>query len=202
MVNIFHDSVEAFGLKFYPDCDCDFYYVDPSTRDQYIALNEYFSYLKIARINELQRIAQSLGARHFKVTYKEEQASFAEKKVKAHAKAVAAVDAEHNLSEKKYATVEIAAEMEFPGHAPVRPRLKYLQRDPSIQTLVTMRMDAKTPLLHQKFMLKLSNSTGMKESDAIKIDAVLKGLKCSGNTTVASEVKNEARRYLEYDIEF
>ena len=38
--------------------------------------------------------------------------------------------------------------------------------------------------------------------DAVKIDAVLKGLKYVGNTTVASEVKNEARRYLEYDIEF
>lgn len=37
---------------------------------------------------------------------------------------------------------------------------------------------------------------------AVKIDAVLKGLKYVGNTTVASEVKNEARRYLEYDIEF
>ena len=42
----------------------------------------------------------------------------------------------------------------------------------------------------------------MKESDAVKIDAVLKGLKCSGNTTVVSELRNEARRYLEYDIEF
>ena len=92
--------------------------------------------------------------------------------------------------------------MEFPGHSPVKPRLKYLQRDPSIQTLITMRMDAKTPLLHQKFMLKLSNSIGMKESDAVKIDAVLKRLKCSGNTTVVSELRNEARRYLEYDIEF
>ena len=51
-------------------------------------------------------------------------------------------------------------------------------------------------------MLKLSNSIGMKESDAVKIDAVLKGLRCSGNTTVVSELRNEARRYLEYDIEF
>lgn len=202
MVNIFRDSVESFGLKFYPDCDCDFYYADPSARDQYIALNEYFSYLKIARINELQKIAQNLGARHFKVTYKEEQASFSEKSAKAHLKAAASAEATHHLAEKKYATVEIAAEMEFPGHSPVKPRLKYLQRDPSIQTLITMRMDAKTPLLHQKFMLKLSNSIGMKESDAVKIDAVLKGLKCSGNTTVVSELRNEARRYLEYDIEF
>lgn len=104
--------------------------------------------------------------------------------------------------EKKYSTVEIAAEMDFPGHEPIKPQLKYMQKDTTIQTLVEMRMNENSPLLHEKYMLKMSNSCGMKESDAAKIDAVLKGLKCTGNTTVVSEAKNESRRYLEYDIEF
>lgn len=204
IVNIFRDSIEAFGLMFYPDSGDEFYYIDPSECDRYISLDEYFSYLKVARINELQKIAQDLGAKHFKVTYKEEQTSFSEKKMnaKTDAKALASIDAEHNSTQKKYSTVEIAAQMTFPGHAPVKPLLKYMQRDPSIQTLISMRMDEQAPLLHQKFMLKMSNSSGMKENDAAKIDAVLKGLKCSGNTTVSSEAKNEARRYLEYEIEF
>lgn len=92
--------------------------------------------------------------------------------------------------------------MTFPGHKPVKPQLKYLQQDPSIQTLIAMRMDENAPLLHEKFMLKMSNSSGMKESDAVKIDTVLKSLKCSGKATVSSEAKNESRRYFEYDIEF
>ena len=202
IVNIFKDSLESFGLNFYPDPDCEFYYVDPIDRDRYISLDEYFTYLKIARINELQKIAQDLGAKHFKVTFMEEQTAFSEKKIIVHAKAVASADIDHNSTEKKYSTVEIAAEMTFPGHSPVKPQLTYLQRDPSIQTLIAMRMDESSPLLHQKFMLKLSNSSGLKENDAVKIDAVLKGLKFSGNATVASEAKNESRRYLEYDIEF
>lgn len=204
IVNIFRDSIDAFGLMFYPDSGDEFYYIDPSERDRYISLDEYFSYLKVARINELQKIAQDLGAKHFKVTYKEEQTSFSEKKTQAKAdvKGIAAANAEHNSSQKKYSTVEIAAEMSFPGHAPIKPTLKYMQRDPSIQTLIAMRMDEQAPLLHQKFMLKMSNSSGMKESDAAKIDAVLKGMKYSGNATVSSEAKNEARRYLEYEIEF
>lgn len=203
-VNIFRDSIDYFGLMFYPDSDYEFYYVDPSDRDRYVALDEYFSYLKIARVNELQKIAQDLGAKYFKVTYKEEQTSFSEKKMKGHAnaKGIATADAEHNSMEKKYSTVEIAAEMEFPGHAPVKPQLKYMQRDPSIQTLVAMRMDDSAPLLNQKYMLKMSNSSGMKEADAAKIDGVLKGMKISGNATVSSEAKNEARRYLEYEIKF
>lgn len=53
MVNIFQDSVDAFGLSFYPDCGSGFYYVDPSDREHYIALDDYFGYLKLARINEL-----------------------------------------------------------------------------------------------------------------------------------------------------
>ena len=42
----------------------------------------------------------------------------------------------------------------------------------------------------------------MKETDAIKLDEVTKGFKLSDNATVASEAKNESRRYLEYVNEF
>lgn len=208
MINLFQDSVDQFGLAFYPDRDSEFYYVDPSDRNKYIALDEYFSYLKVARINELQTIAQALGAKHFRVTYKEEQTSFSDKKVNANGKGKAAptaqvaADAEKHSAERKYSTVEVAAEMTFPGHTPVTPHPIYLARDPSIQSLIAMRMDEAAPLLHQKYMLRLSNTSGIKERDAMKIDAVLNGLKCSGNTTVSSEVKNESRRYLEYEIEF
>lgn len=204
MVNIFQDSVDAFGLSFYPDCGSEFYYVDPSDRDCYIVLDDYFGYLKLARINELQKLAQDLGAKHFRVTYKEEKTAFSEKKakVKGNVKAMGTVDVENNCNDKKYSTVEIATEMTFPGHVPANPMVKYLKHDPSVKTLISMRMDETAPLLHQKFMLKLSNSSGIKESEAIKIDAVLKGMKCAGNATVVSEVQNESRRYLEYEIDF
>lgn len=204
IVNIFRDSIDSYSLSFYPDAECEFYYVDPSDQDRYIALDEYFSYLKVERINELQMIAQSLGAKHFKVTYKEEQTSFAERKAEAKAKltGIAGADMERTYEDKKYSTVEIAAELDCPGHEPVLPQLRYMQRDPSIRTLVAMRMDATSPLSHQKFMLKMSNSSGIKESDAVKIDAVLKGMKLSGNTSVVSEARNESRRYLEYEIDF
>lgn len=204
IVNIFTDSVNAFGLAFYPDNESDFYYVDPSERDRYIALNDYFNYLKVARVNELQKLAQDLGAKHFKVTYKEEISSFTERNIKSGLKAGVFGNANisHEYSEKQYSAVEIAAENTFDGHAPVQPQLKYLQKDPSIQNLIAMRMDENGTLYHQKFMIQLSQSSGMKETDAVKIDAILKGLKCSGNTTVASEAKNESKRYFEYEIEF
>lgn len=204
IVNIFKDTVDAFGVSFYPDCDSEFYYVDPSDRDCYIALDEYFSYLKLARISELQKIAQDLGAKHFRVTYKEEKAMFSEKKsnAKLSVKPIASAEAEQARSEKKYSAVDIAAEMDFPGHAPIRPTLKYLRNDPSINGLIDMRMNELAPLLHQKFTLKLSNSSGLKENEAVKIDAALKGMKCTGNASVVSESQMESRRYLDYEIDF
>lgn len=203
VVNIFRDSLKAFDLSFFPHTDSEFYYIDPSDRDQYIAMNEYFGHLKLLRINELQRVAQELGAKHFRVTYKEEQAASYDKKVNANAKVKKnGIDVKHSAKEKQYSTVEIAAEMEFPGHEPIRPTLNYMKRDPSVQNLIEMRMNKSSPLLHQRYMLKLSNSSGISENDAAKIDAAIKGIKGSANINVANEVKNEARKYLEYEIDF
>lgn len=204
IVNIFRDSVDEFGLAFYPDKEGEFYYVNPSDPKGYIGLNDYFSHLKLLRVNELQKLAQDLGAKHFKVTYKEEKKSLTEKKFreKAGAKIVLSAEREYCSVDKDSSNVEVVAEMTFPGHSPISPQLKYWHNDPSIKTLVAMRMDEKAPIQHQKYMLKMSNSSGLKESEAIKIDAVLKGMKCSGNATVVSEVQNEYRRYLDYEIDF
>ena len=207
IVNIFKDKVDAFGLTFFPDTDCELYYVDPSDRDKYIALDDYFSYLKIARVNELQKIAQDLGAKHFRVTYKEQKTTFSGKNVKAkvsekYAGDTASIEAERDLASTAVATIEVAAEMDCPGHAPCEPKLYYLRREPSIQNLIALRMDKTSPITHQKYTLKLSNSSGIKEKDAVIIDAALKSMKIGGNTTVTTEVRNEARRFFEYEIDF
>lgn len=47
-----------------------------------------------------------------------------------------------------------------------------------------MRLNEDSALTHQKLMIKLSNSSGLKENDAIKIDAILREMKFAGNTTV------------------
>ena len=92
--------------------------------------------------------------------------------------------------------------MECPGHEPVEPELKYMKYDPTVKSLVELRMNTQGPMKRQSLTLKLSNSSGLKESEAVKIDAVLKGLKCSGNSTLISEAQNDSNRYLEYEIDF
>lgn len=119
LLNIFRDSIDFFGLSFYPDSRSEFYYVDPSDRDRYIALDDYFNYLKAERISELQRIAQDLGAKHFKVTFVEEKSSYTGKKINAHGKITNAdsLDITSNKEDEKYSKIEIAAENDFPGKA-------------------------------------------------------------------------------------
>ena len=203
IVNIYKGAIDAFGISLYPDADSEIYYIDPSDRDKYIALDDYFGYLKIARVNELQKIAQDLGAKHFRVTYREKKASITKNDIKAKGNVrVGAAEAERSLSISDNSNIEVAAEMQCLGHAPIEPKLFYLRGEPSIQSLIALRMDENSPIFHQEFSLKLSNSSGIKEKDAVKIDAALKAMKISGNTTVVSEAQSESRRFFEYEVDF
>ena len=125
-------------------------------------------------------------------------------KAKAQAKAagVGNAEGEHDLSEEKCSVNDVAAEMFMEGHAPQEPELVYLLKDDNVQNLIHLRMKGGDGFHHHKISIKLSNSSGLKESDAVKIDAFLKGMKVSGNATVVSEAKNESRRYFEYEIDF
>lgn len=202
MINIFRDSVEFFDLSFYPNPEEEFYYADPCECKKYIVLDEYFNYLKQVRVGELQMIAQELGAKHFRVVYKEEKKSVLEKVFHA-AGTLKVIDSEvsQDSREKKYNNIEIASEMEFVEHAPQKPELKYLKHDPTINSLIEMRMKEHS-VKHQKLVLKLSNSSGLKESEAMKVDAALKMIRLGTNSNILKEAQRESRRSLEYEIDF
>ena len=184
VITIYRDHIGDFDLSFYPELDNNVYYVDPCDRDQYVSLDDYFAYMKMQRVAELQRIAQSLGAKHFKVTFIERNASVS-------ANAVHVAEA-----------VNVAKAKRFPGHAPIRPELHYLKKEINITNLIEMRMDPLSPLQHQRFNIEMSKSSGIKVQDAVKIDAMLKILKVTSSTSIVSAVKKEERSILQYEIEF
>lgn len=84
----------------------------------------------------------------------------------------------------------------------MKPELRYLKKEVSILNLIKMRMDPLSPLQQQNFSIELINSSGIKQEDAVKIDTMLKTMKITSGISVVSEVENEARRALEYEIEF
>lgn len=214
IINIYPDYIHLLGVTFYPDLASEVYYVNPTNHDNYIALNDYYQYLKVARVNELQKIAQDLGATHFKVTLKEKKVLITKKNLEAEAgfktrlinKNEKAGDNDLktsiNYSTDDFATIEVSAEMDCEGHAPVEPSLNFLKRDLSVQNLISMRMDTNNHFKHQKISIELANTSGIREKDAIKIDALLEQINISGGVTLTNETKQEERRFLEYEIFF
>lgn len=208
VITLYRNKLRKFGLSFYPDEHSDFYFRDPCNKNRYIELDRYFSYLKSMRLSELQKIAQDLGAKYFKITYKEKKVSLtkanaqiaaqAKVKGKGNIKADASRDKEENL----FSSINVEAEDSFPGSEPTRPKIKYLKYDPLINNLIEMRLHKSSPLGKQKITIEFQNTCGMKERDAIKVDAGLKLFDASGNTKLSNEVQNEQRRLFEYEIEF
>ena len=206
VINIYRDKVKYFGLTFFPNNDAELYYVDPTDHERYIELDNYFSQLKNERISELERIAFDLGAKHFKVLYKEQTISSSKVNVNHKSKlnilkSGANSDVDINVSTDKFCSVEIAAQSDFIGHKPQEPVLRYLKHEPHILNLIDLRMN-EAPITHKKMEIKLIESSGIKTNDAVKIDAAIKAMRFESRTSIVAEVNQESQRSFEYEIDF
>ena len=180
IVTIYPDQANDWGLQFYPDRNQDFYYVNPIDPGQYIAIDYFFDYMRQARVGELQRIAQDLGASYFRVTIKEMKKTLykksASEKLSAQVskKIGAKLQADHSVAANELSDGEIAAQTSFEGHAPTRPNLVYYKNEPQIQALVEMRLNhTENTLTEQHLSLKCAHSSGITEKVAANIDALL-----------------------------
>ena len=209
IVTIYPEQSYEWGLQFYPDKNQDFYYVNPIDPRQYIAIDYFFDYMRQARVSELQRIAQDLGASYFKVTIKEMKKTLYKKSVSEKLsgqilkKPGAKQQGEYSVASNELSNGEIAAQTSFEGHSPIRPVLVYYKNEPQIQALVEMRLNhTENTLTEQHLSLKCAHSSGITEKVAASIDAAFSVMKVTGNTTFSSEAQNEIRQVFEYDIVF
>lgn len=208
LLNLYEDSISTFGVQFLPHVEQTFYYMDSYRREVYVSLDSYFTYLKKNRVNELELIAQDLGAKNFRVTFKEEQKVMVKRAantaLQAGRKKASEKDAFSNQQTSNDSfRVEIAAETQFSGHgAPKVPPLVYFKEESDIEKLIRMRMNPNNPIKSKDFCFQCSRSVGMSKETAAKIDLVLQQMKCSGTATLSSEVQREERTILEYYIEF
>ncbi len=207
ILTVYPKYIDLFRLQIYPNTNSGVYYVDPCDRDHYIALDEYYKFLRLKKVNELQEIAQALGARHFKVTYAEQESSDTKKKVKGSFKAKTTAqtnlcaDIQQETGEKALNRIKVAAEMDCPGHEPTEPSLKYLKGDPNIEGLIKMRMSKNAPI-HQKVSVNLMSMSGIKVKDAAKIDGALSALHFGAEGSIQKEAQSEAKTILEYEIDY
>ena len=115
IVHIFRGNEETFGVVLYPDDSYELYCRDHIDRNKYIALDEYFYYLKESCVCELETVAQDLGAKYFRVTLMAEKKTFSKKDIKAKVSAKAkrdsaSAEAEHNRASSSAIKVKVEAE--------------------------------------------------------------------------------------------
>ena len=207
VLSVFKGSTEMLQLNFIPERNLSIYYVHPLDKTTYIEMSKYFSYLKEAKVAELEYIAQSLGAKYFKVSILEESNTENIKKVGGEAKLgflkdKMGVKSQRDIGEKHYESLGVAAESRFTGKDPVKPELKYWASNVAIRSLVEQRMSPDNPLSSKIYRLDYNTSSGITEKEAAKIDGVLKSLKFSGAGSFSEAAKTETRRKFEYIIEF
>lgn len=202
IVTIYKSNADVLGVGFYPDEDSEAYYVNPVDRDNYISLKKYTEYLIIQRMGEMQQIAQALGAKHFKVKIVTTDSG---KEVESLGAQVGIqrinADVKGKRTVRRSKIFDLTAESTFLGQEPVEPELKYLAKDPIIQSLVKMRL-GKNKMKSQTFILQLSDTAGIRTEDALKIGAALKGIKSSAGVQFVNDIETQANSYFEYTVEF
>lgn len=207
ILNIFVEHVEDTGIEYYPCIMETVYCKNPYKSNMYISLDEYFDYLKKAKVDELETIAHKLGAKHVKIEFKKQRERIVALSGNAEVgiKKLGAAQAKHDQRKEEFASMEVAAEVDFDGNEePLRPELVYFKNESDIIALVNMRIDpdSRNKIKSKTYRLALNKTEEMQENTAIQIDAALKKLECTGDATFQSRVRSAQRTVLEYSIVF
>lgn len=205
LLNIYEDCASRMKLIFYPSLFQGIYLADPYREGCYIALEQYFAYLRKSMVTELQLIAQDLGARHIQIAFCEHKKDIVDEK--GHGKTKAGkteIAASLSDSTNELSSVEIAADVHFSGHDhPIAPELIYFKNEDDIPNLIRMRMDSNANKIKSKtYRFQCDRLFGSSINGAAKISATLDSVKCAASVDFSQKIQRESRTELEYTIEF
>lgn len=205
LLNLYEDCASRMKLIFYPSLFQGIYLADPYREGCYIALEQYFTYLRKSMVTELQLIAQDLGASHIHIAFCEHKKEIVDEK--GHGKAKGGkneVTVSLSDSAKELSNVEIAADVRFSGHEhPTAPELIYFKNEEDILKLIRMRMDSNSNKIRSKtYRFQCDRLFGSSVNGAAKISATLDSVKCAAAVDFSKKVQRESRTELEYTIEF
>ena len=206
ILNIYREFIDLVKVSFYPIVEQTVYYVDPCFNDKYIKLDEYFAYLKKVRVDELTTVAQDLGAKHVEILLRSIQNNAnSQNRTKGLGAIKVGFSFSSSTSKLDATGVEVAAKIDFTGNEkPIEPTLTYFKNESDIKALIQMRLNPanENKILSKTYSLQYGNSSGIKVSDAQKIDVVLSQIHCNLNNSIASEALSESNTILEYSIVF
>ena len=160
---------ENFDLTFFPHICESVFIADPCIEGRYIEIDEYFSYMKQVRVNELTLIAQSLGAKHIDIKLRtvSKKSSLSHFGLSASGPEELPVEgsASRTQSSSSKETVDIWASTDFQAgfwnSGPVMPVVVYFKNESDIQSLIKMVLENKNKLKKRTYSMKASSSSGI-----------------------------------------
>lgn len=203
--------VENFDLTFFPHLSESVFIADPCIEGRYIEIDEYFSYMKQVRVNELTLIAQSLGAKHIDiklrtVNKKSSSKHFGISASVPEVEVLTEGNASKTQTSSSKETVDIWASTDFKAGFrnanPVIPVVIYFKNESDIQSLIKMVLENNNKLKKRTYCLKASSSSGISLNEAASIGASLNGIKIKAGAAFENAAKTENEAILEYTIEF
>lgn len=211
MLCLLNKYTDNLGIDFYPYKAETMYYKNPYIENMYIQLDSYFKYIEDAKVHELEQIAQSLGAKRVKISFKEEKKNLISNNAKKQGKlkipfnkqSKADIVAKQDVLEKEFSNIKIASEIEFDGgKMPTKPELVYFKENRDITALIAMRLEPENPVKSKTYEFHCGRGREMQKTEAASIDFILEKKGLTGNVSLVSEVQAEQRKTLEYKIEF
>ena len=206
VLTIYSDYTDLINKRFYPQEVPGTYYVNPCIRDLYIDINDFFSYMKKVRVDELDSIAQMLGAKHFKIELQiqESNSNITTAKTSGSLRLLK-TNADYATSNNTSLNVSVAAESYYKGNTnPQKPELLYFKNDSSINSLIEMRTDPQrqNSLISKTYSIQYGKTSGITMEQTADIGAALKSLNCGMADEFTRNAQNECNTILQYTIDF
>ena len=195
---------------FIPDNQATIYYQNPFDSKQFISLDRYFLYLIQMKVEELESIAHSLGAKYIKIELCEEDSSDTEVDVKGGIKIGQARVAKHQqdiagtVGVKDSKKTSIMCETKFKGKDikdPIKPNLVYFKNDTVISQIIEKRF-SDNPLEEKSYELKCFQSKDISLKIAASIDDTVAKLGIKESASMKVGVDKQQKSYFMYHIIF
>ena len=207
---LYDEAVAESGITFIPAPICNAVYcVDHFDRGRFIQADCIFARTLKEKLDELQNIAECLGAKYCSILVGETSRSSKTKSSSSSfgisksgvGENTSSENEQHNASDK-YQRGHV--EVRFgEAHPPKRPTLKWFQYDDSIVNLVETCCTGKRRVEEMTLELSGSTSTTMSQSTACAIDGVMgKSLKVKGGVSMQQEAQNEFQSVLNFHTVF
>lgn len=210
VLHLYDEAIQFSGVQFVPSPICNaVYYVDQFDRNRFIQADCIFSRTLKEKIDELQHIAESVGAKRCIIDISESSKNSKTVQKSADLGAntsgsSASASANYDFTNKNSKNQHGHVEAEFTGlRFPKKPTLKWFAHDDSIRNLVETCCSGKRRVKKLTVTLSGSDTVTMSQSIATAIDGVMNNtLHVKGHASMKSQAKKEYRSDLLFYIEF